>query len=231
MIPSPAFFAECVGKLGVSRGDHVVVYDGKGLFSAPRAWYTFKHFGHPAVSMLEGGFPAWEAAGLPIDTAPLPTTASAPTAAAYETPTAVAGRILTLKDVEEHVASPQTQLVDARPKARFIGEAPEPRPIESGHIENTLNVPWADVLASPGSFKSEAELRQIFAANRVDLSKPVSVTCGSGNTACIVAAALYELKCGLPPLYDGAYTEWKTLGRPTYKAWERTVYADPAPRL
>jgi len=229
MIPTPAFFAECAGRLGLRRDDHVVVYDGKGLFSAPRAWYTLKHFGHPAVSMLEGGFPAWEAAAGPVDTAPLPCAAPAPTPAEYPVPAAVCSQIMSVKDVEAHVANPKTQLVDARPKARFIGEAPEPRPIESGHIENTLNVPWPDVLASPGTLKPEAELRQVFAANRVDLGQPIAVTCGSGNTACVVAAALYELKCGLVPLYDGAYTEWKTSGRPTYKAWEKTPYAAAPP--
>ena len=70
MMPSAEFFAQCVASLGVQRDDHVVVYDGKGIFSAPRAWTMFQLFGHPKVQILDGGMPAWLDAGFDVETSP-----------------------------------------------------------------------------------------------------------------------------------------------------------------
>ena len=67
-LPPPAQFADVVSRLGISSADHVVVYDASGTnFSAPRVWWMFRVFGHDAVSLLDGGFGAWKAAGGPIE--------------------------------------------------------------------------------------------------------------------------------------------------------------------
>jgi len=63
MLPSPAFFAETVGAMGISDKDHIVVYDGAGLFAAARVWWTFRTMGATRVSILEGGAPKWRAEG------------------------------------------------------------------------------------------------------------------------------------------------------------------------
>ena len=67
MLPSQEDFAETVGGLGIGENSKIVVYDGAGLFSAPRVWWTFKVFGAKDVSILEGGFPAWTADGHPTE--------------------------------------------------------------------------------------------------------------------------------------------------------------------
>lgn len=77
MLPTAKEFSASVAKLGISRGDSVVVYDGKGVFSSPRAWMMFKIFGHDRVSILDGGFPAWWAQTVPTlrpSPSPSPTT-------------------------------------------------------------------------------------------------------------------------------------------------------------
>jgi thiosulfate/3-mercaptopyruvate sulfurtransferase len=213
MMPTADFFAECVSKLGVTRDSHVVVYDGKGLFSAPRAWTMFQAFGHDKVHILDGGFPAWLAAGFEVDTAPKSAEASQKTAE-YGKATGPAG-ILSMAQVEANIASRQFQLVDARPLPRFMGEAPEPRPIESGHIEGSYCVPFLDVITADGKMKERKDIEEALKKAKVDVSQPLAVTCGSGVSACIVRAALFQVGLIDVPLYDGAYTEWKVSGLPT----------------
>mmetsp|Transcript_27141 Transcript_27141/g.64094 ORF Transcript_27141/g.64094 Transcript_27141/m.64094 type:complete len:360 (+) Transcript_27141:69-1148(+) len=218
MMPSPELFSQCVGKLGISNSHHVIVYDGLGVWSSPRGWYMFKAMGHHQVSILDGGFPAWEKLGLPIETEPKTVDTVAEKAAEYVAAPLPKSNLLDLPAVEANIKSRQYQLVDARPGPRFLGEAPEPRPIESGHIQGSLSVPWSAVVKD-GFLKTPDEIREVMEKASVDLTKPVAITCGSGVSACIVGAAL-EL-VGVPaekaPLFDGAYTEWKLAGKPSIK--------------
>ena len=184
----------------------------------------FKAMGHAKVSILNGGFPTWESLALPVDreSKPVDATSSSPAEYACEV---LKGSILDMAQVEANIGSKQFQLIDGRPKPRFVGEAPEPRPIESGHIEGSYSVPFLDVLRPDGTFKDESELKQVFHEAKVDLSQPCAVTCGSGVTACVVRAALEIVGVREAPLYDGAYTEWKTTGKPTYKGLDKSPYA------
>ncbi|KDD76185.1 hypothetical protein H632_c323p2, partial [Helicosporidium sp. ATCC 50920] len=70
MLPSAAAFAAAAQALGVSPQDALVAYDSHGLFSAPRAWWMWKVFGHGRVAVLDGGLPAWRAAGGALDASP-----------------------------------------------------------------------------------------------------------------------------------------------------------------
>src|SRR3989442_720416 len=67
MLPSADQFAREVGALGIADTDTIVVYDGVGLFSSPRVWWTFRLFGAPKVFILEGGLPKWKAEGRPLE--------------------------------------------------------------------------------------------------------------------------------------------------------------------
>lgn len=67
MLPTPEIFADACSRLGISPDQHVVVYDSKGVFSAPRAAFTFKAFGHENVSVLDGGLPGWKKEGGYVD--------------------------------------------------------------------------------------------------------------------------------------------------------------------
>ena len=203
MLPSATAFAAAVGAMGIAVDDEIVVYDGAGLFSAPRVWWTFRLFGATNVKILDGGLPKWKAAGLPLDTTP-PT---APTPATF-TAQLDAARVVDLHDVVGILAEGSATVVDARPAERFRGEAPEPRAgVRAGHMPGAKSVPASAVVAD-GRLADEATLRAAFAD--VDLAKPIVTSCGSGVTAAILWLALETL--GTPrtrlALYDGSWSEW-----------------------
>ncbi|WP_040309569.1 sulfurtransferase [Asticcacaulis biprosthecium] len=200
MAPSPEHFGEAVGRMGVSAGDHVVIYDRQGLFSAARVWWTFTVMGHSKVQVLRGGLPAWKAAGFALEgNKPVP-------APAIYTPRPTAGSIIDRKALMD---TPNRYLVlDARSRARFEGTAPEPRAgLRSGHIPGSRSLPFAELIQD-GALRPEAELRDILTAVGVHDGATVVTSCGSGVTAAIISMALAETGHTSGLLYDGSWAEW-----------------------
>ena len=202
MLPEAAWFGREAGALGIPSDATLVVYDGAGLFSAPRVWWTLKVFGARDVRILDGGFPAWTAAGLPVEAGRakrLPATFKA---------TAPGSAVAALDDVRQALTGGNTQVVDARPAARFAGATPEPRPgLASGHMPGSRSVPATEVIAD-GRLKAPADLKAVFAAAGVDLDKPIITSCGSGVTAAILTLALARLGQADTRLYDGSWAEY-----------------------
>lgn len=203
MVPPTAKFMSRVRKLGLGDGHRIVIYDAKGVYSAARVWWMFKYFGHPEALVLNGGLPAWEAAGGAVDDMP------ATPRDRHFTPRM---QSMLLKDVTDVSAAQKlgaAQIVDARPAERFRGEALEPRPgLRSGHIPGSINLPYTELVTPDGFMKDREGLRAAFEAAGVDLSKPVITSCGSGVTAAIINLALAELGHGEHGLYDGSWAEW-----------------------
>jgi thiosulfate/3-mercaptopyruvate sulfurtransferase len=205
MMPTPGEFSKAVGALGIGDGETVVVYDGTGLFSAPRAWWMLKAMGHRHVKVLDGGFPKWKREGRAILSGP----------ARPETKffTAIP-KFAIMRDfgaVMDIVKNKTAQMVDARGAARFNAQEPEPRAgVRGGHMPGALNVPWRSVVAADGTLKPKDELRAAFAT--VDINQPIVTTCGSGISAAILMLALEEIGARDVALYDGSWTEWG--GRP-----------------
>ncbi len=202
MLPSPQDFAKAVGDMGITPQSRVVIYDGLGLFSAARVWWTFKIFGHAFAAVLSGGAPLWRKesrAWTQNQSQPVPQT--------YPVPVQQAG-VADLAMVKSWSADTTVQLVDARAADRFRGEAPEPRAgLKSGHIPNSFNLPFGGLL-SEGQLKSKAEIEAAFKTAGVDLSRPIATTCGSGVTATILAIALEAIGHPVTALYDGSWSEW-----------------------
>ncbi len=202
MMPRPDDFAQAVGAMGISDQDHIIVYDGAGLFAAARVWWTFTTMGAQRVSILEGGAPRWKAEARAWTNAksnPLPKT--------FKT-NLDAAAIADLEAIKTALKTKTAQIVDARPADRFRGEAPEPRPgLKSGHMPGSFNVQFGDVVAN-GTLKNESDLRAAFKNAGVDIDQPIITSCGSGVSAAILALALQSIGKPIHALYDGSWAEW-----------------------
>ncbi|WP_369059600.1 3-mercaptopyruvate sulfurtransferase [Caulobacter sp. 73W] len=202
MLPSPTEFAASVGALGLGDGSTIVVYDGGG-FRAARTWWAFRAMGHDKVFVLDGGLAKWTAEGRPVDDL-----TPAPQPQPF-TPRLTADLIRDKDQVRDAVDTGSEQLVDARPAARFTGEAPEPRAgLRGGHMPGARSVPASAVIASDGTLLPTDKLKAVFENAGVDLTRPIVTTCGSGVTASILALALHRLGLLDVAVYDGSWTEW-----------------------
>jgi thiosulfate/3-mercaptopyruvate sulfurtransferase len=202
MLPSPEEFAAAVGALGISDTDTIVVYDGAGLFSSPRVWWTFRLFGANNVFVLDGGLPRWKAEGFPVEAGPV---SHPPKKFSASAPAKI---VATLGNVRDALSRRSAQVVDARPADRFRGEAPEPRPgVRSGHMPGSFNVP-ASAMLENGRLASAEKLKAAFQAGGVGIDLPVITSCGSGVSAAITWLALDSLGHTPMALYDGSWSEW-----------------------
>ncbi|MBK5928510.1 3-mercaptopyruvate sulfurtransferase [Rhodobaculum claviforme] len=203
MAPPPEKFISRMRAMGVGDGHQVVIYDGAGLFSAPRVWWTFRLMGKTDVAVLDGGLPKWRAEGRPLEDMP-PVLRDR-----HITVSRQAGLVRDVTQVAAAAKLGDHEILDARSPERFRGEAPEPRAgLRAGHIPGSKNLHYATLLRADGTLKDEAGLRAAFAAAGADLGKPVIATCGSGVTACIIALALERLGHRRHSVYDGSWSEW-----------------------
>jgi len=212
MVPSPDFFAECVASLGVSDDDHVVFYDGSDIRTAARGWWMMRLFGHGSVSILDGGLAAWKAAGSRLDQGE---PATVPTGNFTPRPPVGVG-VVDIDNLAAAVSGGNAgQIVDARAAARFAGEAPEPRAgLRAGHIPGSHNLPFNKLLNEDGTYRDGAAIRQLFVDAGIDPDAPVTASCGSGVTACVLAAGLALAGNGDVTVYDGSWTEWGSSDEP-----------------
>ncbi|UYO01114.1 MAG: 3-mercaptopyruvate sulfurtransferase [Devosia sp.] len=202
MLPAPADFARAVGALGIADDMTIVVYDEVGLFSAPRAWWTFRAFGASKVFMLEGGGPKWRSERRHIEAGLVRRNR------AVFQPRFNTHAVVGFDTVRDHAQNSSRQIVDARPAPRFHGEAPEPRAgLRSGHIPNSTNVP-VSLLTEQGRLKPVDQLQTLFADRGIDLTQPIITSCGSGITAVTLALALEQAGARDVAVYDGSWAEW-----------------------
>jgi thiosulfate/3-mercaptopyruvate sulfurtransferase len=203
MLPTAGEFSSAVGGMGISSDDTVVIYDDVGIFSSPRAWWTFRAMGHQHVVVLNGGLKAWVAAGLPV-------TDETPDAQPASYRATLDRRLISdATDIRAAADRAQSEIVDARSADRFSGRAPEPRAgLISGAMPGAKNAPFDEFLQEDGTMKTPHALRAVFENAGVDLERPVISTCGSGVTAAVLALALESLGHDHWSVYDGSWAEW-----------------------
>ncbi len=203
MAPPPEKFISRMRARGVGDGHQVVIYDGAGLFSAARVWWTFRLMGKVDVAVLDGGFPKWQAEGREVEDMP-PVLRDR-----HMTVQRQAGLVKDVTQVAHASKLGEAEIIDARSAPRFKGEVAEARPgLRAGHIPGAKNVPYGTLLNADGTMKSVADLEGVFQAAGVDLAKPAITSCGSGVTAAVLSLALERIGHRNHALYDGSWAEW-----------------------
>ena len=202
LAPAPKF-ASRMRKLGLGDGNLIVVYDGAGIFSAPRAWWMLRAMGHEDVVVLDGGLPKWRREGLPLaDLAPVPQPR-------HFTPRPNNALIRDFAQMMEACTTGCEQIVDARSAPRFAGREEEPREgVRRGHIPGSINVHYAQLTNPDGTLRVPDELKALFETAGVDFAKPIATTCGSGVTAASLMLALHTIGMTDAAVYDGSWSEW-----------------------
>lgn len=184
-------------------------------------------FGHENVSVLNGGLPKWIKDGYPTES-----TEPKVEPATYQVPEINQNLVWNYDAVLENARQQGkiAQVLDARPRPRFTGQVPEPRPgLSSGHMPGSISLPF-DELIKDGSLMDQEKLRQVLQSKHVDLEKPIVTSCGksffflletcskeihilvlligSGITASILYFALEQVGAKDIAVYDGSWTEY-----------------------
>ncbi len=201
-LPEANMLAARLRACGVSPGVQVVVYDDAEGMIAGRLWWLMRWAGHQAVAVLDGGLPAWLAAGGHL-VRDLPAMASG-----TFVPHAQLSMIATADEVWRRLDDPACRVIDARSPERFRGEGETLDPV-GGHIPGAINRFFRDNLDGRGLFKPAESLRAEW-LSLLDGQAPETVIhqCGSGVSACHNLLAMERAGLSGSRLYVGSWSEW-----------------------
>lgn len=203
MLPTAAKFASRMQTLGLGDGSRIVVYDDSQWRTAARAWWMLRTFGATQVAILNGGLAKWKAEDRPLEAG------KAKVRHRHFTAWADKAAIRTKEQMLANVGHGVEQVVDARSASRFTGEEPEVRPgLASGHIPDSVNLPYTRLFEPSGEWKTGEALKAAFDKAGVDLARPMVATCGSGITAAVVAFGAHLAGKDDVAIYDGSWSEW-----------------------
>ncbi|HTF39861.1 MAG TPA: sulfurtransferase [Propionibacteriaceae bacterium] len=207
-LPTVAIFEDAMRSIGVCQDSLVVAHDAANSQAAARLWWLLTDAGHGDVKVLDGGFAAWRAAGLPAVSGPNVRAARGDFIAhPGQRPQ------LTATEISARLGRPDAPtLIDVRTSERYAGEN-EPLDPVAGHIPGAINLPWAGNVRADGRFRPPAEIARRYAeacGNRNEV-----LYCGSGITAAHSLLSLESAGLGAAALYPGSWSDWITdPGRP-----------------
>ena len=202
-LPSTTNFARVLARIGVTRGSIVVAYDDAGGSIAARLWWLFRWFGLAGAVVLDGGLPAWIAAGHPLVTT-APALTMAPQLALRPRGVGLVDKVA----VDRLREDPRAKILDARARERFEGQS-EPVDARPGHVPGAIAAPFVENLVAPGGvFLPPQALADRYRELGVLQAEQIVCYCGSGVTAChdILALALAGRDDAL--LYEGSWSDW-----------------------
>ncbi len=201
-VASPEQFARALERVGIGNEHLVVAYDSHPASQfATRLWWALRYYGHRQAVVLNGGLPRWRKEHLPL-------TSEVPVYPPTQfTPVVQPRWRATAQEVLALLHQPGTQLIDARDRAQYTGEVARGhgRP---GHIPGALNIPREELIAADGTFRSRAELEQVFQKAQVKPEERVVAYCNGGVAATTVLFSLAMLDYPDLTNYDGSWNEW-----------------------
>lgn len=203
MMPDATLFTSEMQRLGINQDSVVVIYDSLGIQTSPRAWWMLKSMGLRQCAILDGGLPAWQAAGFAIDSsAPSDQSISGNFTANFHP-----SMFCDWREVLLATSSEEVRILDARSADRFYGRAPEPRAgLRGGHMPRALNLPF-DRLIVEGHMRPKQELEMAL-QDLIARDQHLIATCGSGVTSCVIAFAAFLVGYKDISVYDGSWSEW-----------------------
>jgi thiosulfate/3-mercaptopyruvate sulfurtransferase len=198
-LPEAADFERLMRRLGVNDDSAVVMYDALDSVPAARAWWDLRYFGHDNVRVLDGGYPAWVKAGLPVT---------------LEEPAIVPGhfvarpgRMPMIGADEAAEVAKKGALIDVRAAERFRGEVEPVDPI-AGRVPGAVNLPSSGNVGPDGKFLDIETLRKRYEALGISAGAEVGVYCGSGVNAANAVFAMTLAGLATPALFVGSWSHW-----------------------
>jgi thiosulfate/3-mercaptopyruvate sulfurtransferase len=201
--PTPDQLAARLGLLGVRPEDAIILYDDSAIRTAARGWFILTAAGWENVAILDGGFAKWRAEGRPLASG-----------AAQADPVAPADLrplqgLRSKADMLANLEADREQVVDARSADRVYGTGIDPvHGLPMGRIPGALNLPFTELFNPDGTYKPTEDIRSAFEAAGLDMTRPITATCGSGVTASVLLFALHLIGERDFALYDGSWSEW-----------------------
>lgn len=192
-----------IGALGIGDATAVVIYDDSKSKDAARVWWILRYWGVKDARLLNGGWPAWTSAALPISKQ-----AEVVTAASFRVETADAARLATKSTVMELLKDKKTQIIDARSEKEFCGDE-KLKNKRGGAIPGAINLEWTDALDSTTQkFKSPAELTKILKDAGIDVTRPTVTHCQSGGRSSVMVFTLELTGAKDVSHYYRGWSEW-----------------------
>lgn len=200
--PKASEFQKAARRFGINKHTPIILYDQKGIYSSPRAWFLFKAMGHEHLAILDGGLPEWIKAEAPTSKSYSQAMGPGDFTASFKEEWVLSGNeVLHAHQNEDYL------IIDARATERFLGKVAEPRPhLKRGHIPNARSLPFTDLLEA-GKLKASPVIMDYLSSIGVKNQKLI-FSCGSGITACIPLIAAQTVLDNPLLLYDGSWSEW-----------------------
>ena len=195
-----------VSKMGIKKDDKIIIYDNSDVISSCRCWFNFIYFGHDPrlVHVLNGGLKKWIKEKKEVTNSF--TNIQISNYKSFEKKEYVKSKEL----IDQNIYEQKFKVIDARSKDRFEGKVAEPRKgLRSGSIKNSFCLPFSELINEDHTFISKDKILKKFNSIKIDHTKNVVFSCGSGVTASVLALAYSLINAKyMPKIYDGSWAEY-----------------------